>query len=155
MPRKFKYCKNQKLYEQLSKLDTLQFKIFYGIFVFCWANKKCFISDKHFFNLWCEFNQLCHDLDESFPDSFDDCEMMKSFWHYHPYYFIDHLPLDFVSHLFAEYVDNQVDVLTNVCKIILEQDIKAAYSYVTKLFEIDESVDSSVELALNHIEHCS
>ena len=155
MPRKFKYRNNAELYEQLIKLDVLQFKLFYGILVYCWGNKRCFISDKNFYNLWCELNQMCHDLDESFPDQFDDCEVIKSFCHLHPYYFIDRLPLNLVSSLFAEYVDDHVDVLTNVAKIIVEEDLKAAYSYVTKLFEIDESVDAAAELALNHIEYFS
>lgn len=151
MLKEFMYCNNPELFEYLSRMNILQFKMFYGVLVHCWANRKCFISNKHFFNLWCELNQFCHDLDESFPDQFDDYEEIRSFCQLHPYYFIDRLPLDLVASLFAEYADDQVDILTDVAKIIIEEDITAAYSYVTKVFNLDESVDATVEAALNHI----
>ena len=155
MPIELTHCRNPELFEQLCKFNTTQFKTFYGIFVYCWGNRRCFISDKNFFNLWCELNQLCHDLDESFPDQFDDYEVIRSFCRLHPYYFIERLPLELVSHLFAECVDNQVDVLMNVAKIILDEDIKATYTYVTNVFELDEPVDEAVELALSHMEYFS
>ena len=70
------------LYDNLKQLNKDQFKIFYGAFVHFWANYKFFISKQNLFNLRCELNKLCHELDESFPDQYDDYEMMKSFfWH--------------------------------------------------------------------------
>lgn len=84
---------NQRLfYEYLSKLSLLQFKQFYCLFVHYWTNYKCFISQQNLFNLWCELNQLCHESDESFPDQYDDHEVMKSFCMTYPYYFIDKPP---------------------------------------------------------------
>ena len=77
---------NQRLlYEYLSKLSLLQFKQFYCLFVHYWTNYKCFISQQNFFNLWCELNQLCHESDESFPDQYDDYEVIKSFCMTYPY----------------------------------------------------------------------
>ena len=155
MLKEFMYCGNLELYNYLSQLNVLQFKMFYSVLVYCWGNRRCFLSTKNFFNLWCELNQLCHDFDESFPDQFDDHEVIKSFCHQHPYYFIDRLPLDLVASLFSEYADDQVDVLTNVAKIIIEEDITAAYSYVTNVFNLNEPVDAVVEDALNHIQSFS
>ncbi|MBQ2285804.1 MAG: hypothetical protein II252_00620, partial [Clostridia bacterium] len=65
---KFENVANRSLYKNLSKLTPLQFKYFYCIFVHCWANHKSFISDKNFLNLWLELNQLCYDVNESFPE---------------------------------------------------------------------------------------
>ena len=155
MSTKFTPSHNMELFKALCKLNTFQFKLFYGAFVYCWGNRKCFISDQNFMNLWCELNQLCYNLDESFPDQFDNYEEMRSFWHYHPYYFIDCLPLKLVSCLFAEYVSDHIDVLTNIAKLILEEDVKATYSYVTSVFALNEPVDNSVELALSHLEYFS
>lgn len=93
----------QLLYEYLSKLSLLQFKQFYCLFVHYWTNYKCFISQQNLFNLWCELNQLCHESDESFPDQYDDYEVMKSFCMTYPYYFIDKLPIPLIADLFAQY----------------------------------------------------
>ena len=144
-------CRNPELFECLCRLNVPPFKMFYGIFIYCWGNRRCFISKKNFFNLWCELNQLCHDLDESFPDQYDDHELMISFCRSHPYYFLDCLPPALVASLFAEYVNDKVDVLTNIAKLIRNEDIKTAYSYVTEAFELEEPVDTTVEQALYHI----
>ena len=82
------------LYEYLSKLDKAQLKAFYGMLVHYWVNQKAFISKHNFFNLWCELNVLCHEVDEGFPD-INDHELVKSYCHEHPYYFIDILPLEY------------------------------------------------------------
>ena len=68
---------------------------------------------QNFFNLWCELNLLCHELDESFPDQYDDYEAIKDYCHFHPYYFIDRLPLDLVAKLFTEHAYDRVDVLAD------------------------------------------
>lgn len=95
---------NQRfLYEYLSKLSLLQFRQFYCLFVHYWTNYRCFISQQNLFNLWCELNQLCHESDESFPDQYDDYEVMKSFCMTYPYYFIDKLPIPLIADLFAQY----------------------------------------------------
>ena len=71
------------------KLTKKQRKFFWAIFIHCWASSKALIDKQNFFNLWCELNYLCHELDESFPDPYDDREAIRSYCHAHPYYFID------------------------------------------------------------------
>ena len=83
----------RKLKESLSRLDTHKFKLFYSILVHYWVKMKAFISAQSFLNLWCELNKLCYEVDESFPDPYDDHELLKSYCQAHPYYFIDILDL--------------------------------------------------------------
>ena len=117
------------LYEYLSKLNVLQFKQFYCLFVHYWTNCKCFISQQNLFNLWCELNQRCHESDESFPDQYDDHEVMKSFCMTYPYYFIDKLPIPLIANLFVLYIDSHIDVLLNVVKELYENNVYAACTY--------------------------
>ena len=142
---------NHELYDQLKKLDAMQFKIFYAALVHYWVNHKYFISKQNFFDLWCELNLLCHEADESFPDQYDDHEAVKSFCHYHPYYFIDRLPLDLVAELFADHVDDRVDVLTTFAKTVSEADIRAAYTYINEALGLSESIDYLVSETKTHI----
>ena len=139
------------LQKQLSKLNITQFKMFYAAFVHYWVNYKFFISKQNFYNLWCELNLLCHEMDESFPDQYDDREAVKDFCHFHPYYFIDRLPLDLVAKLFAEYVDNRIDILANFAKLLVEADIRAAYTYMNEVLGLSESVDCLVSETHSHI----
>ena len=141
----------QTLYDYLSKLTAAQFKVFYAAFVHYWVNHKYFISKQNFFDLWCEFNFLCHELDESFPDQYDDHDAIKDFCHFHPYYFIDRLPLDLVAKLFAEHVDDRVDLLTDFAKLLLESDMHTAYTYMNDALGLAESVDYLVSETETHI----
>ena len=141
----------QTLFECLGKFTTKQFKAFYAAFVHYWVNHKFFISKQNFYNLWCEFNLACHEMDESFPNQYDDHEAVKDFCHYHPYYFIDRLPLDLVAKLFADYVDDRVDILTNFAKLLLEADMCAAYTYMNETLGLSESVDYLVSETESHI----
>ena len=141
----------QNLFEYLCKLTAKQMKVFYAALVHYWAQQKFFISRQNFYNLWCEFNFLCHELDESFPDPYDDHEAMKDFCHFHPYYFIDRLPLDLVAKLIAEYVDDRVDVLADFAKLLLEADMHAAYSYINDALGLAESVDYLISETETHI----
>ena len=97
------------LKQNLFKLDNYKMKLFYGIFVHCWASQKAFISTQSFKNLWCELNYLCAEVDESFPTPYYDHELLKSFCHAHPYYFIDILPSELIINLFCEYLDDRID----------------------------------------------
>lgn len=139
------------LYECLKNLSAAQFKVFYAALVHYWARYKFFISKQNFLNLWCEFNLLCHEFDESFPDPFDDHEAVKDFCHFHPYYFIDRLPLDLVAKLIAEHVDDRVDVLADFAKHLLEADMRAAYTYMNDALGLAESVDALVSETETHI----
>jgi hypothetical protein len=141
----------QTLYEHLNKLTAKQFKAFYTALVHYWARYKFFISKQNFLNLWCEFNLLCHEFDEGFPDPFDDHEAVKDFCHFHPYYFIDRLPLDLIAKLIVEHVDDRVDVLADFAKHLLEADMRAAYTYMNDALGLAESVDALVSETETHI----
>lgn len=155
MNNNLKNTYNHGLYKHLSKLNAVQFKIFYGAFVHYWVNHKFFISKQNFFNLWCELNFFCHEFDKSFPDQYDNHEEVKSFWHKYPYCFTDILPADLIARLFAEHVDDRVDILTNIVKKIYGTDIHSVYSYANNALKLDESVDSLVIGALDHIKYFS
>lgn len=139
------------IYEYLRKLDVLQFKIFYGALVHYWVKYQFFISKQNFFNLWCELNLCCHELDESFPDQFEDHELICSFCKAHPYYFIDRLPINLLAKLFAESVDDHAEILVNIVKRIMEADIYAAYTYANHALGLDEDVDALAMEAQEHI----
>ncbi len=44
-------------------MNKEEFKLFYSILVHYWVNYKFFISKMSFFNMWCELNKLCHEVD--------------------------------------------------------------------------------------------
>lgn len=143
------------MYKSLSKLNTTKFKFFYCILVYYWASHKYFISNQNFFNLWCELNQYCHEIDEGFPNQYNDYEEIKTFCQSHPYYFIDKLPIDLIAKLFAEYVDNHIDILLNIVKILYETDVRTAYTYANKSLGLNESVDILVSETIDHIKSFS
>ena len=151
----FKSTENRTLYESLRKLTTNQFKIFYVAFVHYFVNHKFFITQPNYFNLWCELNLLCHELDKSFPDPYDDYEAMRSFCHYHPYYFIDRIPLDLAAGLFAEHIDNRVDILSHFTKLLSETDLHTAYKYINDALGLAESVEELISETQIHIEFFS
>lgn len=143
------------LYKQLKKLDNAQFKIFYGAFVYYLVNYNFFISKQNLFNLRCELNLLCHELDESFPDQYDDHQLMKSFFLVHPYYYMDKLPIELMASLFAEFVDNRIDVLTGIAKAVGETDIHGVYTYANHILGLKEQIDVLATQAQMHIKDFS
>lgn len=151
----FENVGHRSLFKNLSKLDKTQFKIFYSILVHYYTNYKCFISTKNFYNLWCELNLLCHELDESFPEQYDDHNEIKSFCQTHPYYFIDKLPINQIVSLFSEYVEDHIDILTNTAKIIHETDLRTAYIYINRALHLNEPIDILVSETQNHIKYFS
>ena len=151
MKVEFDNINKETLYQQLNKLTATQFKVFYTALVHYFINHKFFISKQNFFNLWCELNLLCHELDESFPDQFDDHEAMKDFCHFHPYYFIDRLPLNLIACLFAEHITERVDVLISYVKLLLDVDTRAAYTYMNDALGLAESIDYLVTETETHI----
>lgn len=134
----------KNLYILLNKFNQTQFKNFYIIFVRYWLTYNFFISKQKLYNLWCELNRLCHESDESFPDRYDDFAEMRYFWQVHPYYFIERLPLPIVAQLFAEYVDNRVDILVNIVKTLSESDVYAACAYADKALGLDGAIETIV-----------
>ena len=137
--------------EALSKLDTKQFKIFYAIIVHCRAHNKHFISTQNFFNLWCELNVLCSEIDESFPSPYDDHLLLKSFCSAHPYYFIDILPLELIAKLFSEYLDHHLDILLILIQFIYEKDYKVAHQYIINNFNINHTTNELISDLEEHI----
>lgn len=127
--------------ESLCKLDAKQLKTFYAIIVHCRAHNIHFISTQNLFNLWCELNVLCAELDESFPTPYDDQLLLKSFCSTHPYYFIDILPIELIAKLFAEHLDQHPNTLINLIQIMYEQDSKAAHQYIIDKFKFNHTAD--------------
>ena len=138
------------LKDNLMKLSKYQLKLFYGMLVHYWAQYRFFISKQNFFNLWCELNCLCHETNEGFPEPFDDHELLKSYCHEHPYYFIDILAPELVINLLCEYFDDKIDVLTMIANKLSTEGLKPAYERSNEALGLSENVD---ELVLNAEEH--
>ena len=138
------------LFEILSKLNKVQFKAFYGMLVHYWVTQKAFISKQNFFNLWCELNVLCHEIDEGFPD-ITDHELIKSYCHQHPYYFIDILDTGIVAKLLCEYLDDRIDILTTMAQKLDTEGIWTACEYVDETLGLDENIDELVTEIEEHI----
>ena len=134
------------------KLSPYQLKLFYGMLVHYWAEYRYFISNQSFFNLWCELNFLCADVDESFPDPFDDRELLKSYCHSHPYYFIDILYPEVVAELFCEHLDDRMDTLATVAAKLHTEGLCAACAYATKALGLHEDADELVAQAEEHVQ---
>lgn len=143
------------LYNSLRKLDESQFKIFYGAFVHYVVKYKCFISKQNLFNLRCELNQLCHELDESFPDQYDDHELMKSFFLVHPYYYMSKLPIELMAKLFAKHTDDRIGILAGIARAVFETDIHGVYTFANYILGLNEQIDVLAAQAQKHIEDFS
>ena len=139
------------LKKNLLQLNKHQLKLFYGILVHAWASRKAFISKQNFFNLWCELNYHCSEFDEGFPDPYDDYELLRSFSHSHPYYFIDILSPELVINLFCNYLDNKIDVLTTIADKLDTEGLKAAYEYAKEALGLPEDIDELVAQAEEHL----
>lgn len=135
----------------LYKLDSYKMKLFYGILVHCWASQKSFISTQNFRNLWCELNYLCSIADEGFPDPYDDHELLKSFCHAHPYYFIDILSPEVVIDLFCEHMDDSLDVLATIAQKLDTEGLRAAYEYSNEALGLTDDIDESIAQAEEHV----
>ena len=132
------------LKDELLKLDKRQLKLFYSVLVHYWVKNKSFISKQNFFNLWCELNELCSEVDEGFPEPHDDNELLKSFCQAHPFYFIDILDTGLVIKLFCEYLDNKIDILANVVNKLRTGGLEAAYACCNEALGITEDVEKLV-----------
>ena len=138
----------------LQQLNRQQLKIFYSILVHYWVTHKFFISKWNFFNLWCELNVLCHEIDEGFPD-ITDHELIKSYCHQYPYYFIDILDTGIVAKLLCEYLDDRIDILTTVAQKLDTEGIWAAYECINEAMGLAEYIDGLVQETEEHIKEFS
>ena len=143
------------LKDELLKLDKKQLKLFYSVLVHYWLKNKSFISKQNFFNLWCELNELCSEVDEGFPEPHDDHELLKSFCQAHPFYFIDILDTGLATKLFCEYLDNKIDILATVVNKLRTGGIKAAYEYSNKVLDLGEDVDKLAMEAEEYVKYFS
>ena len=139
------------LYEYLSKLDKAQLKVFYGMLVHYWVTQKAFISKQNFFNLWCELNVLCHEINEGFP-YITDHELIKSYCHAHPYYFIDILDAEIVVKLFCEYLDDKLDILATMAQKLDTEGIRATYAYANEVLGLNEDIEDLVAQTEEHVD---
>jgi hypothetical protein len=143
--------KKIRLKESLLKLDKRQYKLFYGILVHYWIEYKFFISQRNFFNLWCELNELCHDIDEGFPEPHNDRELLKSYCIAHPYYFIDILDTVIVTDIFCEHINHKLDILTIIAQKLATEGLWAAYEYINEAMGLSENIDELVQETEEHM----
>ena len=147
--------KKAKLKESLLTLDKRQYKLFYSILVHYWLKNRYFISERNFFNLWCELNKICHDVEEGFPEPHDDRELLKSYCIAHPYYFIDILDTVIVSDLFCEYINHKLDILTMIANKLNTEGLWAAYESSNKALGLSENIAELVAEAEQHLQFYS
>ena len=137
----------------LRTFNKYQLKVFYGIFVHCWANDKGFISKMNFFELWRRLNDFCYGMNDDFPNPYEERQELKEYCVEHPYYFIGILSPYIIANLFSEFCDEHLDVLVNLLQIIREQDTYAAFQYVIDQLEIeDDNAEESTKALEKHIE---
>ncbi len=132
------------LKDELLKLDKRQLKLFYSVLVHYWLKNKSFISKQNFFNLWCELNELCSEVDEGFPEPHDDHQLLKSFCQAHPFYFIDILDTGLVIKFFCEHLDNKLDILATTANKLRTGDLRAAYECCNEALGMAEDIDKLV-----------
>ena len=60
-----------------------------------------------------------------------------------------------MARLFAQYVDNRIDILANMTKILYEADIYAAYTHADKALGLNEDIDTLVAQIQDHIKSFS
>ena len=143
------------LKDELLKLDKIQLKLFYSVLVHYWIRNRSFISKRNFFNLWCELNEYCCEVDDGFPDPHDDHHLTTSFCQAHPFYFIDMLEPGLVIKLFCDHLDNKIDILTTAVNKLRTGGIKAAYEYSNKALGFGEDIDKLVMEAEEYIKYFS
>lgn len=139
------------LKDNLLKLDTYQLKLFYGTLVHYYVHHQAFISKQNFFNLWCELNYLCAEVDESFPDPYDDHDLLKSFCHNHPYYFIDILGPGMSVDLLCQYLDDRIDILAVIANKLHTGGPEASYEYSNSVLGLTENVCELIAEAKKHV----
>ena len=143
------------LKENLLELNKQRLKQFYGILVHAWASQKTFISKQNFFNLWCELNCLCAEVDEGFPAPYDDYELLLSFSNSKPYYFIDILNPEIVTDLFCEHLNDKIDILATIAEKLGTEGLRAAYESSKDALGLKEYIDKLVAQIEEHIEEFS
>ena len=143
--------KRTQFKESLLNLDKRQYKLFYRILVHYWIKNRYFISERNFFNLWCELNKVCHDVELGFPELFDDYELLKSYCIAHPYYFIDILDTVIITDLFCEHINHKLDILTMIANKLATEGLWAAYESSNKALGLSENIAELVAETEKHL----
>ena len=141
-----------RLAKALEELDIKQLKTLYAIIAHYWVNHQCFAGKQNFFHLWCEANRLCHEVDESFPDPYDDYKSLRSFCLGNPYYFIDILGPTLSKRLLCRFLDRQLDVLIMAVQKLKNEDVRAVYAYASETFGLNEDVEGHAQSTIKHVE---
>ena len=94
--------------------------------------------------MWCELNKLCHEVDEGFPDPYDDHKLVKDFCIAHPFYFVDILSLKLVKSLFWRYIDKDLEVIIIAMRKLNTEGLRAAYECINEAMGLSEDVDELV-----------
>ena len=142
---------NTRLRENLLKLNAHQLKLFYSMLVHYFVHHQAFISKQNFLNLWCELNYACAEVDPSFPDPYDDHNLLKSFCHSHPYYFIDILGAERSADLLCQHLDDRIDILAKIVDKLNTGGPGALYEYSNSALGLSENVNELVMEAEKHI----
>lgn len=142
---------NTRLRENLLKLNAHQLKLFYSMLVHYFVHHQAFISKQNFLNLWCELNYACAEVDESFPDPYDDHDLLKSFCHNHPYYFIDILGTEGSAGILCQHLNDRIDILTRIVDKLYTGGPRALYEYSNSVLGLSENVNELVVEAEKHI----
>ena len=142
---------NTRLRENLLKLNAHQLKLFYSMLVHYFVHHQAFISKQNFLNLWCELNYACAEVDESFPDPYDDHDLLKSFCHNHPYYFIDILGTERSVGILCQHLNDRIDILTRIVDKLYTGGPGALYEYSNSVLGLSENVNELVVEAEKHI----
>ena len=135
----------------LLKLNKHQLKLFYSMLVHYFVHHQAFISKQNFLNLWCELNYACAEVDESFPDPYDDHDLLKSFCHNHPYYFIDILGTERSAGILCQHLNDRIDILTRIVDKLYTGGPGALYEYSNSVLGLSENVNELVVEAEKHI----
>ena len=143
--------KRTQFKESLLNLDKRQYKLFYRILVHYWIKNRYFISERNFFNLWCELNKICHDVELGFPEPYDDYELLKSYCIAHPYYFIDILDTVIITDLFCEHINHKLDILTMIANKLATEGLWAAYESSNKALGLSENIAELVAETEKHL----
>ena len=139
--------------DNLIKLDKRQLKEFYSIIVHYWVKNRSFLSEQNFLNLWCELNRLCGEVDESFPDPYDDHNLLRSFCQAHPFYFIDRLSLELVINLFCRYFDDKLDILAMITNKLRTEGLMSAYTYSNTALDLTEDIEELVDKTTYYVKY--
>jgi hypothetical protein len=96
-------------------------------------------------------NYFCAQVDESFPAPYDDYELLHSFCHTHPYYFIDILSPELIINLFCEYLDDKLDLLATIAQKLHTGGLRDAYKYSNTVLNLTDDIDESIAQAEEHV----